>query len=165
MIGFEWPWLVLLLPLPYLVYRCAPPRQAARGAVLRVPFAHEFLHAQPDPGVGARSVYTWIMLAAWCLLILSVMRPQWLGELVEAPVTGRELMLAVDLSGSMEQQDFILQGRPVDRLAATKRVAGEFIERRTGDSIGLILFGEQAYLQAPLTFDRATVKTCCMNRP
>ncbi|MDX1519578.1 MAG: VWA domain-containing protein, partial [Gammaproteobacteria bacterium] len=101
----------------------------------------------------------WLAILGWCLLVLSAMRPQWLGELIEIPVTGRDLMLAVDLSESMQQDDFVIQGQRVDRLSATKWVAGDFIERRTGDRIGLILFGERAYLQAPLTFDRKTVKT------
>ena len=66
-------------------------------------------------------------------------------------------MLAVDLSRSMQEQDFDLAGRRVDRLTATKAVAGEFIERRAGDRLGLVLFGEQAYLQTPLTFDHETL--------
>lgn len=159
MIGFEWPWLALLLPVPYLIYRYVQPWNAATGAALRVPFLDDFVEPEPDAVKKARTWPMWLALAAWFLLVLSAMRPQWLGELVEVPVSGRELMLAVDLSGSMEQQDFVLGGRRIDRLTATKRVAGDFIERRVGDRIGLILFGEQAYLQAPLTFDRETVKT------
>ncbi len=93
----------------------------------------------------------------WLCLLLAAARPQWLGEPIEQAVSGRDLMLAVDLSGSMEIEDFFLHGRAVDRLTATQWVAGQFIERRVGDRIGLILFGEQAYLQAPLTFDRTTV--------
>ena len=159
MIGFEWPWLALLLPLPYFIYRYARPWTAATGSALRVPFLDDFVETGPDAVSKARAWPLWLALAAWCLLVFSAMRPQWLGELVEVPVTGRELMLAVDLSGSMEQQDFVLGVRRIDRLTATKLVAGDFIERRVGDRIGLILFGEQAYLQAPLTFDRETVKT------
>ena len=87
------------------------------------------------------------------------MRPQWLGEPIEQAVSGRDLMLAVDLSGSMEEQDFMVEKKRVDRLTATKYVAGQFIQRRIGDRLGLILFGTQAYLQTPLTFDRATVTT------
>lgn len=68
-------------------------------------------------------------------------------------------MLAVDLSGSMEMEDFVVADQVVNRLVATQQVAGQFIERRTGDRVGLILFGEKAYLQAPLTFDRTTVRT------
>lgn len=159
MIGFEWPWLILLLPLPYVIYRYAQPRNVGMSSALRVPFLDDFVEAEPDPGSKTRSWLVWLALLAWCLLILSAMRPQWVGDLVEVPVSGRELMLAVDLSGSMEQQDFVLRGRRVDRLTATKQVAGDFIERRIGDRVGLILFGEQAYLQAPLTFDRETVRT------
>ena len=159
MIGFEWPWLALLLPVPYFIYRYARPWTAATGSALRVPFLDDFVETGPDAVSKARTWPLWLALAVWSLLVLSAMRPQWLGELVEVPVTGRELMLAVDLSGSMEQQDFVLGVRRIDRLTATKLVAGDFIERRVGDRIGLILFGEQAYLQAPLTFDRETVKT------
>ena len=72
---------------------------------------------------------------------------------------GRDLMLAVDLSDSMTEEDMVIGNRAVDRLTAVKAVAGDFIERRTGDRVGLILFGTQAYQQAPLTFDRATVRT------
>lgn len=161
MVDFEWPWLALLLPLPYLVHRWARPVEALAEAALRVPFLEDFIEAAPG-GAGKgqpRSWPLWAALLAWCLLVLAAMRPQWTGELIEVPVSGRELMLAVDLSGSMEQRDFVLHGKRVDRLTATKQVAGDFIERRIGDRLGLILFGERAYLQAPLTFDRETVKT------
>jgi Ca-activated chloride channel family protein len=93
------------------------------------------------------------------LLLAAAARPQWLGEPIEQTVSGRDLLMAVDLSGSMEIEDFVVGGRAVDRLTATKAVAGQFIERRTGDRIGLVLFGERAYLQAPLTFDRKTVRS------
>ncbi len=159
MIDFEWPWLILLLPLPYFVYRFAEPVDASPGSALRVPFLEDFIEAVADERGKSSPWLLWIAVVAWLLLILSGMRPQWSGELIEVPVSGRELMLAVDLSGSMEQRDFVLRGKKVDRLTATKQVAGDFIERRIGDHIGLILFGEQAYLQAPLTFDRETVKT------
>jgi Ca-activated chloride channel family protein len=86
-------------------------------------------------------------------------RPQWLGEPIEQAVSGRDLMMAVDLSGSMEVQDFFINKQTVDRLTAIKYVASDFINRRVGDRIGLILFGTQAYLQTPLTFDRKTVMT------
>jgi len=78
---------------------------------------------------------------------------------VPLPLAGRDLMLAVDISGSMTEADMVIGGRVVDRLTAVKAVAGDFIERREGDRVGLILFGQQAYLQTPLTFDRETVRT------
>jgi len=83
-------------------------------------------------------------------------RPQFVGEAVQLPVSGRDLLLAVDISGSMEARDMVLVDKVATRLMAVKIVAGNFIERRKGDRLGLILFGDQAYLQTPLTFDRKT---------
>jgi Ca-activated chloride channel family protein len=100
----------------------------------------------------------WLAVMAWLLLVLASARPERIGDELDVPVSGRNLMLAVDLSGSMDAKDFELAGRRVDRLTATKAVASDFIGRREGDRIGLILFGERAYLQVPLTLDRETVK-------
>lgn len=158
MIAFEWPWLLLALPLPWLVRYFLQPA-ATQEAALWVPFLEDFGAGESDRPLRILNWVLWLAVLAWCLLILAAMRPQWLGEVVDIPITGRDLMLAVDLSGSMQEQDFVLKGEQVDRLTATKWVAGDFIERRIGDRIGLILFGERAYLQAPLTFDRETVKT------
>ncbi len=99
-----------------------------------------------------------LALCCWLLLVGATARPQWLGEPIELPVSGRDLLLAVDLSGSMETRDFYLHGKTVDRLTALKAVAGQFIQQRVGDRLGLILFGDQPYVQVPLTFDRRTVK-------
>ncbi|MFQ5658914.1 MAG: VWA domain-containing protein [Gammaproteobacteria bacterium] len=159
MIDFEWPWLLLVLPLPWLVRRTMQPIDSGREAALRVPFLEDFIDHESAGRRRTRTWPLWLAAMAWLLLVLAGMRPQWLGELIEIPVSGRELMLAVDLSASMQEEDFELKGQRVDRLTATKFVAGDFIERRIGDRIGLILFGEHAYLQAPLTFDRETVRT------
>lgn len=160
MIHFEWPWLVFLLPLPILVRYFFRPVENVNEAALRVPFISEFsLDVDTEHHIAVKKHLFWLSLLAWALLVLSVMRPQWLGEFIEIPVSGRDLMLAVDLSGSMQEEDFIIKDQRVNRLTATKWVAGQFIERRLGDRLGLILFGEQAYLQTPLTFDRVTVKT------
>ena len=159
MISFEWPWLAAALPLPWLVRYFLQPIDPGREAALRVPFLHDFMDNLA--GVGGRSARwpLWLAALAWLLLVLACMRPQWLGELIEVPVSGREIMLAVDLSASMQEEDFMLKGQMVDRLTAIKYVAGNFINRRIGDRIGLILFGENAYLQAPMTLDRDTVRT------
>jgi Ca-activated chloride channel family protein len=161
MLDFVWPWLILLLPAPWLVQRFARPADGVREAALRVPSIADFtLDAGGMARVaGMRGAAFLLALLGWLLLVLAAMRPQWVGDIVEVPVSGRDLMLAVDLSGSMQEEDFVLAGRRVDRLTATKAVAGQFIERRAGDRIGLILFGEQPYVQAPLTFDRRTVQT------
>lgn len=160
MINFIWPWFILLLPLPWLVrrYLAAVPR--IEEAALRVPFIEDFTEDNVESH-RLKSVRWPLYLAmiAWSLLIVASMRPQWLGELIEIPLSGRDLMLAVDLSGSMQEKDFVIQNKSIDRLTATKIVAGDFIERRIGDRVGLILFGERAYQQAPLTFDRETVRT------
>lgn len=158
MIAFEWPWTLLALPLPLLVRYFLPPA-AAQEAALRVPFLDDFSAGERDQSLRGRNWLMWPAVLAWCLLVAAAMRPQWVGEVMDIPISGRDLMLAVDLSGSMQEEDFVLRGERVDRLTATKAVAGDFIERRVGDRIGLILFGERAYLQAPLTFDRETVET------
>ncbi len=159
MIHFEWPWLLLILPLPFLVRWLLPARLTAEQAALKVPFMDDFPAAETK-SVSKNQQWPLLLAAlAWALLVLACSRPQWLGEPIEQAVSGRDLMLAVDLSGSMEVEDFMLNKRPVDRLTAIKSVATDFINRRVGDRIGLILFGTQAYLQTPLTFDRLTVMT------
>ncbi len=157
---FEWPWLLWLMPLPLILRRFLPAAAPLREAALRVPFLDEFsgMGAAARPFVPGRFILCLAFLA-WIFLVLASARPQWLGEAIEIPVSGRNLMLAVDLSGSMEVEDFELNGQRVNRLIATQAVASEFIKRRVGDRLGLILFGRQAYLQTPLTFDRKTVET------
>lgn len=160
MIGFQWPWLLLLLPLPLLLQRLMPPVLVSESAALRVPDPGAFEQGGPQVSETrpSRAVVFWAAFAAWGLLVTAAARPIWSGEPVQLPVSGRDLMLAVDLSGSMSTADFILGGRQISRLAATQSIAGEFIERRVGDRLGLILFGRQAYVQTPLTFDRSTVR-------
>jgi Ca-activated chloride channel family protein len=125
---------------------------------LRVPVLDDFrLDAGSAARIKPRRWRQWLSLLAWILLVLAASRPQWLGEAIAMPVSGRDLVLAVDLSDSMRTGDFRIEGEQVNRLQATKIVASQFIERRRGDRLGLILFGTRAYLQAPLTFDSNTV--------
>ncbi|MDH5517441.1 MAG: VWA domain-containing protein [Gammaproteobacteria bacterium] len=159
MIHFDWIWSFLALPLPYLVYKFFPAAPRQNEAPLHVPFMQDFESYSTDKVQSSGKLLIVLAAIAWLLLVMAAARPQWLGDAVELPVSGRDLMLAVDLSGSMEVEDFQLNGRLVDRLSATKAVATEFIERRNGDRLGLILFGKKAYLQTPLTFDRQTVST------
>ena len=158
-LAFEWPWAWLLLPLPLLAWRFFTPLERGAGPALRVSDRARFSLGGAGGETAARLTPHWLLAGSMYLCLLcAAARPVLLDAGVEAPVTGRDLMLAVDLSGSMEVRDARLAGRPASRLGAIKSVAGEFIERRAGDRVGLILFGGQAYLQAPLTFDRATVR-------
>ncbi|MCZ6887491.1 MAG: VWA domain-containing protein, partial [Gammaproteobacteria bacterium] len=159
MFSLAWPWMILVLPLPLIVRALLPDSSYLAVAGLRVPsfagFATLVDRSQTEQLLNWRF---WIAAVAWILLVVAAARPERVGDELEVPVSGRNLMLAVDLSGSMDQKDFELGNRRVDRLTATKAVASDFISRREGDRIGLILFGERAYLQVPLTLDRETVK-------
>jgi Ca-activated chloride channel family protein len=159
MIHFAWLWALLALPLPLLVRWLFPVCNPVEQAALKVPFLNDIAELQTQASLKASSWALWLAASAWLLLVLACARPQWLGEPIEQAISGRDLMMAVDLSRSMEAQDFILNKRPVDRLTAIKAIASDFINRRVSDRIGLILFGTQAYLQTPLTFDRKTVQT------
>ena len=159
MIHFHWPWLLLALPLPFLVRVLLKPRLNIEQAALKVPFLDDFSNAEAQKISSNKPWFFWLALCAWGLLVFAVARPQWLGEPIEQAISGRDLMLAVDLSGSMDEQDFVINNKAVNRLMATKVVATEFIRRRVGDRIGLIIFGTTAYVQAPLRFDRETVVT------
>lgn len=158
--SLAWPWMLLALPLPLLVRKLLPPVIGAQDAGLRVPSFRGFAVLADRSEVEQLLNWRfWIAVIAWALLVLAAARPERIGDELDVPVSGRNLMLAVDLSGSMDAKDFELGSRRVDRLTATKAVAGDFISRREGDRIGLILFGERAYLQVPLTLDRETVNT------
>ncbi len=157
-IEFAWPWLFAALPLPLLAL-LLPRAASAAPAALRFPF-YEALQPSLQTHAGQRSRLRLILaVLAWLLLVLAAARPQLIGETVHLPISGRSLMLAVDISGSMQNEDMQINDRQLSRLTAVKLVAGEFIEERKGDRLGLILFGDEAYLQAPLTFDRSTVRT------
>lgn len=160
MFEFAWPWIFLLAPLPWLL-RYLLPAADSGDAALRVGFLDEL---QALSGRRARAALPgWRqqapLVAIWLLLLCAAARPQWVGEPLPLPASGRDLLLAVDVSGSMDYADMQWDDEPISRLELVKRLLGDFIEGRRGDRVGLILFGSQAYLQAPLTFDRHTVRT------
>ena len=167
---FDWPWALLLLPLPLLL--------AASARLSRSPGAP---HASPDGrrsaplvrpppaladaldgiarqrrcGVPVARILLWI---AWFSLLAALARPTAPGDTVVQPVSGRALVLVIDLSGSMEREDFTLDGRTSDRLSVVKRVAADFLERRAGDRVGLVLFGKEAFVAAMPTFDLGALR-------
>ncbi len=160
MIEWLWPWMALLLPLPWLVRRFLPGVKR-RDTALRAPFFTQWQQLSAGQAGRQRSQGP-LQLAAlwllWLLLLTALARPMWIGEPVELPNSGRDLMLAVDISGSMQVEDMQLNNRQVPRITAIKQVAADFISQRSGDRLGLILFGSRAYLQSPLSFDTTTVE-------
>jgi len=160
MIEWLWPWMVLLAPLPWLVQRLVPPATRRQGA-LRAPFFSEWRELSATQGRQARRdsiasrLALWLL---WLLLLVAAARPVWVGEPVELPNSGRDLMMAVDISGSMRIEDMQVGDALVPRVDAVRQVGAQFISHRKGDRLGLILFGSKAYVQSPLSFDTATVK-------
>ena len=155
MIEFAWPWLALLWPLPLLIRRFAKARAPQ--------FSQLWLPHLPPPSKQTLSHRgaLWPLLLAlliWTSAVIAMMRPQWLGEPLPIQNQAREMMIAVDLSVSMEIADMAIAGNQVDRLTMVKHVLNDFIARRSGDRLGLILFADTAYVQAPMTYDRRTVQ-------
>jgi len=157
MISLAWPWLLLLIPLPLLVYWLPPKENSTVDTALKIPVlvANQLHYSQNTKSKKSPII---LLSLCWILIVLAISRPQWLGEAIDIPTEGREMMIAVDLSGSMQLEDMSLNGRTVNRLDMLKDVLGKFIERRVGDRLGLILFADDAYMQTPMTFDRKTVK-------
>ncbi len=160
MLQFDWPWVFILLPLPLLVWWLVP-RAEHNPSALMVPFyaGLEPIKQQGKSDVAGRLLRLILLIVIWLSLITAAARPQWLGDPIDLPASGRDLLMAVDISGSMDTRDMTIGGDNLDRLTVVKYVVGEFVKRRHQDRLGLILFGTNAYLQAPLTFDRETVNT------
>ncbi len=166
MIEFLWPWMACFLPLPVIVYYLAP-RAERTEAALQVPFFGIAASYEGATATGTRRLWLRraLLILIWCMLVLASTRPQFIGEPIELPTSGRDLLLAVDISGSMGTEDMVISNQMTTRLMVVKQVVGDFVERREGDRLGLILFGTQAYLQTPLTFDRNTVRTLLDETP
>ncbi len=157
-LGFDYPWAALLTPLPLLIFFLWP-RARQQQAALFVPFYHAIAsdEATLPRRVQQRGRFA-LLILWWSLLIAAACGPHWLGDEVALPATGRDLMLAVDFSGSMKIPDMVIGNERVQRVVAIKAVVQDFIKNRKGDRLGLIVFGTNAYIQAPLTFDLATVE-------
>jgi len=161
MLTMLWPWVLVLSPLP-LVYRYwrKPINQTINA--LRAPAMLAIADPQSSQFKSAswlKNILKMLLGLCWLCTLLALARPQWIGDPVALPTSGRDLLLAVDISPSMRQRDMRIGGQAVNRLVAVKSVVGDFVAKREGDRLGLVLFGEQAYLQTPLTFDRKTLQT------
>jgi Ca-activated chloride channel family protein len=160
MIEWLWPWMLALAPLPWLVRRLAAPARSQDPA-LHAPFFDEWQQlseSQPGRSSSSGAIPTLSLWLLWLLLLVAAARPVWIGEPIELPNSGRDLMLAVDISGSMRIEDMQVGQAVARRIDAVRQLGAEFIVRRSGDRLGLILFGTNAYVQSPLSFDTATVK-------
>lgn len=164
MFEFDQPLALLLLPLPLLVH-CLVPAYKERVSSVRFPFFRELASAagqDPTPGsvVIARSLFQYMVpILVWVLLVCSLAQPVQVGEPIVRENAARDVMLAIDISGSMDQVDFpAADGERMQRLDAIKKVVGSFIEERDGDRVALIVFGSKAYVQAPFTEDLVSVR-------
>ncbi|HEY8568686.1 VWA domain-containing protein [Microbulbifer sp.] len=163
MIDFATPWALALLPLPFLVWKFVPAHRE-RVPALRVPFFQQLVQAIGiKPGAGAvvldRSRWQWLLGAMiWTLIVTALARPEYEGDAVTLQKPARDLIVAVDISGSMEQEDFIASdGQKMQRLDGVKQVLTQFLKSREGERVALIVFGTKAFVQAPLTTDLDTV--------
>jgi len=152
------PWILLVLPIPLIIWYLAPRTKMKLPTALKVPFfaAMAGIVEQEKRSISAQSL---LLLPAliWLLLVFALAGPRWIGAPKPIAREGYNIMMDMDLSGSMEIPDMMLNGQPASRLTVVKNAAEQFVKERTGDRIGLILFGTRAYLQTPLTYDRHSV--------
>jgi Ca-activated chloride channel family protein len=162
MIHFENLWWLLLLPLPWFYRKYRKPVKVKYDSGLKIPFFSS-LRTMSNERLLAANWQVTLGYVAWFLLLLAAAGPQLVGKAVNLPRSGRDILLAIDVSGSMQIPDMELNGEPVDRLSVVKNVAQQFVKDRAGDRLGLILFGSRAYLETPLTFDLQTVRAMLLD--
>ncbi|MBR5154779.1 MAG: VWA domain-containing protein [Alphaproteobacteria bacterium] len=172
MIEFLYPKLLTLIVLPFFTFWLLPPVKQSLGRGLRVPFIDDLENIKNKasrhfvPAMSKKVSFSLLFLylyLLWCLLVIGIARPQYVGEPFRLNTENRDIMLVIDISTSMLQPDFSTNNKRIDRLSAVKYVVGEFVKKRTEDRIGLILFGTRAYLQSPLTFDKEAIKNILYN--
>ncbi|MBE8189582.1 MAG: VWA domain-containing protein [Candidatus Thioglobus sp.] len=158
MFKFEWLNMLFLLPLPVVLHwlkkRPAPGLSIRFSLFANLSGLQDFLLTNNN--LNLRKSLLWL---AWGFLLLSISKPIWIDELAELPLKGRDIIISIDLSGSMGTQDFVFNGRRFDRLYGVKKTALDFVDQRKNDRIGLVIFGDQAFLYSPLTFDKNIIKS------
>lgn len=169
---FLYPEMFWLLLIPFVVYWLLPPLKGQHGDALKVPFLEDLrkitLKSQKQQlimisGKAKFSIKFLYFFVLWSLLTVALARPQYVGEPFRLKAENRDIMLVVDISNSMQNPDFSTRTQRIDRMSAVKAVVSSFIDQRTDDRVGLILFGTLAYLQSPLTFDKQAVKEILLN--
>ena len=154
MITLVFPWALCLLVLPFAA-RLLPPRRASDEAAMVLPEGIARVGRPASGPYGQRGL--WLLALIWAALCFALAQPERLVLVADRSASGRDIVLALDMSGSMATPDFALDGETITRLAAVKRVAQGFITARTGDRIGLVIFADRAYVAAPLTHDLPAV--------
>lgn len=161
MIQIAYPWELIALILPIIIYYALPKANQQSSSALKVPFFEQIYQAfaseHSSGKIPAKSKLKYLLGLIWLLVVISGAGIQWLGKPIALPQTGRDLLMTIDLSGSMQTPDMVVNGQAQTRIDVVKQVASQFINNRNGDRLGLVLFGSRAYLQTPLTFDRKTV--------
>lgn len=153
------PWVLLAIPLPLLIWFILPHAPLHLSMAVKVPFFPAMLNlVEHEKQLFTKQSYVKVLFISWCLVVIALAGPRWIGEPRTLAHDGYNIMLALDISPSMDINDIITNGQRVTRLTVVKRAARQFIDARNGDKIGLILFGEQAYLLTPLTYDRHNVE-------
>lgn len=172
MISFAYPMMFLLIFLPFLFFELLPKVKGLHGDAIKIPFINDIKSIQATvsskilPRLSQKVVRTLkslYLFILWILLVCAVARPQYVGEPVRLKTNSRDIMLVIDISTSMLNPDFRTQRGRIDRLSAVKNVVSNFIDKRVDDRLGLILFGTRAYMQAPLTFDKQSIKDILLN--
>ncbi|MDP4528170.1 VWA domain-containing protein [Alkalimonas delamerensis] len=154
MVELSWPWLLLLLPLPWLIRG----KRAESGQALKLKPLLQLASQSPQTEASWRRARSWCAALIWLCLLVAATEPRWYGEPVQIPQQARDIMLVIDLSGSMTIEDMHWQGRSIDRVEAVQILTRDFLKRRQGDRVGLILFADAAYQLTPLTLDLTTVQ-------
>ena len=156
MVELATPWTLACLPLPLFVWYVMPRKTIQPRHAVIVPFFDALQEKRRNQPTDAKTPPAWLMLA-WALLVLALAGPRWVGEARPLAHEGHNIMLALDISGSMAITDMNINHRPIARIQVVKHTAKMFVRERIGDKVGLLLFGTRAYLQTPLTNDRHSV--------
>lgn len=160
---FLWPFAFLLLPLPWIVRRVlssvdAESEQQTKIIALRVPFFNRVSDFAVSTGGMSPQKTKWPLILTWIFCVCATARPVWYDNAQPLPQNARNIVLALDTSGSMAEEDFDVNGQAVTRLDLVKNVVNDFVKKRTGDELSLVIFGSEAYTYTPLTYDLKTVQ-------
>lgn len=154
------PWALLLMLLPIGIYYVLPALSVDYKLSLKIPFFSAWINQNTQSQLGFQQcLWFWHWVGIWVLLVFSVSGPRWIGEPQVLKYESHNVMMVLDISGSMGLEDMPTRHqRLTSRWAVVKQTALDFVKRRSADKMGLVLFGEKAYLFAPLTYDQTTLK-------